>query len=348
MNFSTQLNLRNYNPLISIIVPCYNGYKFIDRCIKSILNQEYNNFELIIIDDGSTDKSLIKLENYKNLYPLKIKILSQRNQGPSSARNLGIKNAEGEWITFVDIDDLIQKDYLSDFFKIDILKDIDLIIQGYIEINNKNEEKIHIQAINPKYYEDINSCISFQRILHNGFVCGKFYKRRIINDYNLKFDVNWRIKEDLMFILKYLLYTKKVYISNKISYKYFSKQDVLTFYNLSPYYLVENQKVLNQLISELRNININISSLYLDEFNRLCFQEQIDSIYIKNLKKLKLKKRINLLKYTYPLNKKGLIMNRYKTDFILSLLFRYRQFYLFDFIQIILFKLRYRKQFIIH
>ena len=97
--------------MISVIVPVYNSVKYLDKCIQSILNQTYKNFELLLVNDGSSDNSL----EICNLYALKddrVKVIDQSNGGVSSARNAGIDYAKGEWITFVDSDDWVHKDYL--------------------------------------------------------------------------------------------------------------------------------------------------------------------------------------------------------------------------------------------
>ena len=92
-------------PKVSIVIPVYNVEKLLDRCIKSLLNQTYKDYELIFIDDGSKDNSLKILEKYKQ--NKKIKILTQKNNGPAITRNRGIKLAKGEYIMFVDSDDYV-------------------------------------------------------------------------------------------------------------------------------------------------------------------------------------------------------------------------------------------------
>ena len=104
-----------YNIKFSIIVPVYNVEKYIKKCINSILNQTYKNYEIIIINDGSTDKSKKILESYKNID--NIKIINQTNKGLSVARNIGIKNASGDYLLFVDSDDYIDNDLLENLNK---------------------------------------------------------------------------------------------------------------------------------------------------------------------------------------------------------------------------------------
>src|SRR5690606_18531829 len=100
--------MTNSNPLISIVVPVYNSEKYLPECIESILNQNYANIELIIVNDGSTDNSLSIAEKFSE-NDSRIKILSQRNSGVSAARNLGISIAQGDYIGFVDSDDTVHE-----------------------------------------------------------------------------------------------------------------------------------------------------------------------------------------------------------------------------------------------
>ena len=98
-------------PKISIIVPVYNVESYLVRCIDSILNQSFKNFELILVNDGSTDDSLIICKKYLNV-DKRIKLVSQVNKGLSAARNTGLRHTSGKYICFIDSDDFVEKDYL--------------------------------------------------------------------------------------------------------------------------------------------------------------------------------------------------------------------------------------------
>ena len=113
MNKKNKIN----EPLITIIVPVYNGEKYIDQCINSILNQEYKNIELILVNDGSKDNSKLILDNWAKRES-KIKVIHQENSGVSVARNKGIEMAQGSYITFVDVDDYVAKDYISYYYNL--------------------------------------------------------------------------------------------------------------------------------------------------------------------------------------------------------------------------------------
>ena len=117
---------------ISIIIPAYNAAKYIKRCIISLLNQTYKNIEIIVVNDGSTDNTLDILKNYD------IKVINQENLGVSCARNNGLKNCSGDYITFVDSDDYVDKNYIEDIvnilnkYKYDIIE-TPLLFEAYFK-----------------------------------------------------------------------------------------------------------------------------------------------------------------------------------------------------------------------
>lgn len=116
-------------PLISIIIPVYNSDKTINRCVDSILSQTFNNWELLLIDDGSTDRSGELCDEY-SAKDQRIKVFHKKNGGVSSARNLGLNNVKGEWITFCDSDDFVYPNWLKNY--VDNISDgIDLICQAF-------------------------------------------------------------------------------------------------------------------------------------------------------------------------------------------------------------------------
>ena len=114
-------------PVISIVVPIYNAQDFLSECIDSLLNQSFLDWELILVDDGSTDESVNVCRKYSHQND-KIKVVSQQNGGVTSARKLGVSHAEGEWITFVDADDTLPNDALLKMYELTNAYDTDLII----------------------------------------------------------------------------------------------------------------------------------------------------------------------------------------------------------------------------
>src|SRR5690606_6348044 len=121
----------NSSVQFSIIIPIYNAEKYLVRCIQSILDQTYQNFELILVNDGSQDNSLSISERYAKKDD-RIKVVSQKNQGVSSARNRGIELAKAEYVTFIDSDDFIASDYLKIFSSDAEIHNADIMISGTI------------------------------------------------------------------------------------------------------------------------------------------------------------------------------------------------------------------------
>jgi glycosyltransferase involved in cell wall biosynthesis len=134
--------------MISVIVPVYNSSLHLERCIDSILNQSYGDFELLLINDGSTDDSGLICDKY-SLQDKRVRTFHQTNKGVSAARNHGLCVSNGEWITFIDSDDYIKPDYFVNFNPL-LLNKYDLVIQGIITTDQSG----HI--INRLEYPNIN------------------------------------------------------------------------------------------------------------------------------------------------------------------------------------------------
>ena len=116
----------------SVLIPVYNTEKYLEDCLRSVLNQTYQDFEIIVVDDGSTDSSGLICDNYQKAYPEKIKVIHKENQGLISARRVGIANASGDYCIFVDSDDYIENNLLSELNKI-LSQDesIDLLLYSF-------------------------------------------------------------------------------------------------------------------------------------------------------------------------------------------------------------------------
>ena len=129
--------------LISVVVPVFNTYLFLDRCIFSILAQTHKNLEILLIDDGSTDDSLQKCNAFKKM-DKRIKVFHKKNGGLSSARNLGLQNATGEYICFVDSDDYVENNYIELLLTTIISKNTDVAVCSFFE-DNANVPEIEFQ-----------------------------------------------------------------------------------------------------------------------------------------------------------------------------------------------------------
>lgn len=217
-------------PVISVIVPIYNCEQYIDRLINSILTQNYENFELILINDGSTDNSIEKLKKYNN--EEKIKIINKENTGVSDTRNKGLSIAKGDLICFIDSDDYISSNYFETIIKYFAENSkIELLNFGfYSETENSNLEQINIDKISykEKFYENKEAIkkdfvdLWDNTMLYN--IWNKVYLNKIIKENNLEFsNTNWG--EDIIFNRLYLKCINNMYNSNKAFYHYIRERE---------------------------------------------------------------------------------------------------------------------------
>lgn len=205
--------------LISIITPVYNASKTINQCIQSVLKQSYSNWELVVIDDGSSDNSLKICKEYA-FKDKRINIYSKDNSGTSRTRNYGIEKAHGEWITFLDADDRITEDYLN---VITTYRNPEIIVCGLKRFGSSNimekPSKSGCYVIDSdlqKIWNKVdNSFVYF-------YIAGKIYRRDIIEKYHIRFDTNLFYSEDFCFFLEYISYIKKIQVLNNVGYLYYT------------------------------------------------------------------------------------------------------------------------------
>ena len=202
---------------LSIIVPVYNGEKYLERCLKSILTAADNDkdYELIFINDGSKDKSLDILLEYRKKFK-NIQIISQKNKGLSEARNVGIRNAKGKYISFLDCDDSIEKNYFKDILNV-LSSDCDLIVFGMQRINDNN--KVYLKKLPIKD--------SLEDLLYNSYACNKIVKKEIIEKNNIYFPVG-KYYEDAHTIPKIYFLSKRIIYLDKIYYNYYLNKGSIT------------------------------------------------------------------------------------------------------------------------
>lgn len=203
--------------MISVIVPVYNTEKYLDRCIQSVLSQTYTDFELLLIDDGSTDSSGAICDRYADL-DSRVRVFRKENGGASSARNMGLDNAKGEFIGFVDSDDYVLPEFLSNF--ISIYNGEDLLIQGIIPDYSISSEYI-IEKASIDYSGNIQDwLIGFVGCEMFGALWNKLFKRSIIESNKLRLNEVFKYREDEEFLLRYLTLSKTVCSTSKSGYVY--------------------------------------------------------------------------------------------------------------------------------
>ena len=235
--------------MISIIIPVYNTERFIEDCIKSILLQTYSFFELILVDDGSTDNSLHICKRYEKV-DKRIKVFSKQNNGVSSTRNFGLARASGDWIMFVDSDDTINPDTLQSLVEKVVCND--MIVCCGAKYDNGDDyfvfKNLSIEDVDP---DDLG------HVLLYGPPWGKLYNRDIIESNNLRFDESISKSEDTLFFWQYMNCVSNVATTSYMGYNYFRPQkkmrQSLANRLTNPFVLLKTESMLSMEYANLQH-----------------------------------------------------------------------------------------------
>ena len=201
--------------LISVIIPVLNGERYIERCINSVLNQTYNNIEVIVVDNGSSDNTLDIIKKMATKEP-KIKYFSLKKHGVSIARNFGIKNSQGDYIMFLDCDDTLDKDMINGMLQV-AKNNYEIVKCGYKLIRKNQSEFYGIKEkkyeINEDFWNDFFSSYNFNQ------VWGQLIKKSICE--KISFNEDIAMAEDYLF--NYYLYNEvqSIYVIDNKYYNYF-------------------------------------------------------------------------------------------------------------------------------
>ncbi len=214
-------------PKISIIVPVYNAEKYIKHCIESILKQTYTDFELLLINDGSSDNSGLICDEYAQI-DSRIKVFHQKNNGVSSARNLGLKKAKGAYITFSDSDDLLVDTAFQTYIDAFSYDDsVDIVKTGYYqEFENGNPTNIFSskQDIVLRNRTEYLSYLTFDPSNYNGFLWNECLRKEIVGSHKFEESLNWC--EDHIFSFTCFYDAKSIYISRSLTYRYQVRRNI--------------------------------------------------------------------------------------------------------------------------
>ncbi|MCO7723819.1 glycosyltransferase [Myroides odoratimimus] len=246
---------------VSVIVPVYNVERYLSKCIESVLRQQDVLIELILINDGSTDGSYVICEKYAEC-DTRIKIFNQNNRGVSAARNVGIKNATGDWICFVDADDWLEADCLKNVYTRN--HDVDMIIaRSYVNRNSiAREEKYPAQD---KFYDNIfkGTDLFIDYSYLRGSVWGVLYKRDLLLSNKITFPLDLRNGEDSIFYTLCIIHARSITFANVFFYNIYEREGSAsrswTFDRVLG--MVDNVDYINNYIAEnsgLDNIAVNI------------------------------------------------------------------------------------------
>ena len=300
--------MEKINSLVTIVVPVYNVEKYLRKCLNSIVNQIYENIEIICVDDGSPDNSINILNEFAQS-DKRVKIIRQENQGLSGARNTGINNAIGKYIMFIDSDDWIELNMVELMVNKIENENLDLVVCGN---TNYYVNKIKKQELTKLSSEIIYSGIDYFRQNYKknyrfGNCWNKIYKLDLIKQKSIKFPIK-RLYEDLLFVFQYIYFCKKVGIIKQSLYNYVISRDgaitnkinrddlkdtLFTLEEIKKFLKLENDyKLLNSIeFSEYMFFWILRNSLFKFFLNNKYNQKEVGKI-IKELKESKEYKEI--------------------------------------------------------
>ncbi len=275
--------------MISVIIPVYNVENYLRQCLDSILNQTYTDFEVICVNDGSTDNSLNILNEYAKK-DSRIKVISQKNKGPSKARNVGLKHANSEYICFIDSDDKIEPDFFEKLYAVRDMSDLITVKINYP--NTTPDKQIWYNKFNLKKETGLYKLTPSLFTKITMAVWGKLFKKSIIDKYKIKFQNG--LHEDSNFLYCYMSHIESIYYINEELYTHISNNPNSLTFELNN--KKEHCNITNyiKLIKHLKKYDL------FEKYKKsifILFQRSIDIKYwiIPNIKKI--------LKY-FGINKK--------------------------------------------
>jgi len=187
---------------ISVIIPVYNGEKYLAQCFENILCQTYKNLEIIVVNDGSTDKTA----EIASMYP--VKLINQKNSGVSAARNAGIDCATGDYIHFMDVDDLINLEFYEKMISTSLATDADMVC---CEVIHERMPYLSLRFADKLLVVNTEEKMQLTNVRKQGSCWKYLFRTDFLRKFNLRFDVEFRIAEDLVFSFQ------AVYFANKIA-----------------------------------------------------------------------------------------------------------------------------------
>lgn len=238
---------------VSVIIPCYNVEQYIEKCINSLIQTEVFDYEIIAINDGSTDGTLNLLTQLGSRYS-QLKVISVENNGVSQARNLGIDQAQGEYILFVDADDWLEKDYVTQLYNICCSENLDLLMFNYVEYYNNGKTKKNMVFNKNK---QLNSLEAVRELLvnHNTpAIWNKMIRREILIKNRIKFIPDIKIGEDLLYSTHVLLNCQKIKQINDACYYYYMRENSATHHVSEKVLTVKNAVQRVQDLLENKNV----------------------------------------------------------------------------------------------
>lgn len=285
---------------ISIIVPVYNVEKYVEKCIQSLINQSYKNIEIILVDDGSNDRSNKIIDEYAKV-DSRILTIHQKNKGVSAARNAGLKVATGEYVGFVDPDDYVDYQMYETMLKKIELNMSDLAVCGFSKVTELSDKEeifeIKDELLSPK------KCVEDLFDFRGGYaikpsVWNKLFRRDKIGD--LKFDENIGISEDLKFVVQYILKCNSIVYVKQAFYKNLQRDGSITRSKGKAAQIIKTVEIDNFVYDEIKKIYPDLREVVLDwivQDNRGWYGlvKQEDAEIAKKMKKMIMRNRWRIM-----------------------------------------------------
>ena len=275
---------------VSIIVPIFNAEIYLERCLNSLVNQNYSNIEILLINDGSIDSSRKICESFMER-DKRIILFNNKNMGVSYSRNFGMQNCTGDFVTFVDSDDYVSNDYISILIDYQVKDDYDIVISNAKDVIENIIIEKDVKGL-PRVLNRDDTLNAFFTSKTFSPVCwGRLYKKNIVSD--IYFDENMSIAEDGKFFLEAIERSKKNIVIPEKNYFYFIRNCSLAHSGYDKKWLVElefcndclkkytNTKIENEVLYKFIEINVRLALMQNSE------TDGDINIFINNLKKYK-------------------------------------------------------------
>ncbi len=243
-------------PLISIIVPVYNVENYIRRCVDSLINQTYKNLEIILVDDGSPDNSGAICDEYAQR-DSRVKVIHKENGGVSSARNIGLENARGEYIGFIDSDDYVDAQMYEVLYTSLSDNDADIAMGIYALENSDGEFIPHYVGENPEVFDRAQTIAQMlKQVKYTCSLWDKLFCAKLIGD--TRFDETISHNEDLLFVYQLMKNSNKAVYTPKPMYYYCNNEQSASRVSFSD----KNTTMLKAQTLVLEDIKENVAEIY--------------------------------------------------------------------------------------
>lgn len=313
--------------ILSVIVPVYNGGKYLGRLMEMLEKQTFQKFEVLFIDDGSTDDTYELCKEYEQRIPY-VHVIHQKNQGVSHARNAGIEIAQGKWIAFIDVDDFIHNNIFDVFRKSLEHKEADLAVCGCVRRDAITKKAVLCGPAKNEYVQGKEIACLFEKMKMDkrywllDYIWNKWYKKEIIERWNIRFTENLSLGEDFVFNTVYFQHIQSITLISEFCYEYEIHADGLaSCFQECPWegrkILYYNHKKLYQSLgiweSEITEIRRQYGQIFWGDLRRINSSKcHMNSRQMKEfIRKMMVSDMFDMIS-DYLMVKKGLIYRIYR------------------------------------